>query len=429
MMSASPSDPAPRPQEHRLPFRAPVRAWALSEWALVPLRLFLGVTFLYAGLQKLANPNFFKPRSPISIQAQLLAATHTSPIHVVLQHLLGAAKPIGLVIAFGEIAVGVGTLLGLWTRIAALGGLLLSLSLFLTVSYHSSPYFTGADIVFFFAWLPLLIAGGGTRLSLDAWIANRVARKSGRSSPELVPIPFATVQAICGNFDEGSCRARGGAPCDAAVCPVLLGGRAPLVTRGAVDDIDRRVLIFGGLTAAAAGAGVLLLGGAAADTGQLIGDAPKPTSPRVLTVPSTTATTTTTPVTIATTTTTTTPHTTTTPTTTTPPTTTTAPKHAGSLIGNASEVPDNSSAIFTIPSNNDPGIVIHTAAGPFVAYNAVCPHMGCTVGYSTATEIIVCPCHGSEFQVSDGDVVQGPATRGLTKLNIVEGSNGNLYLE
>jgi thiosulfate dehydrogenase (quinone) large subunit len=428
MMSASPSDPAPRPQEHRLPFRAPVRAWALSEWALVPLRLFLGVTFLYAGLQKLANPNFFKPRSPISIQAQLLAATHTSPIHVVLQHLLGAAKPIGLVIAFGEIAVGVGTLLGLWTRIAALGGLLLSLSLFLTVSYHSSPYFTGADIVFFFAWLPLLIAGGGTRLSLDAWIANRVARKSGRSSPELVPIPFATVQAICGNFDEGSCRARGGAPCDAAVCPVLLGGRAPLVTRGAVDDIDRRVLIFGGLTAAAAGAGVLLLGGAAADTGQLIGDAPKPTSPRVLTVPSTTATTTATPVTIATTTTTT-PHTTTTPTTTTPPTTTTAPKHAGSLIGNASEVPDNSSAIFTIPSNNDPGIVIHTAAGPFVAYNAVCPHMGCTVGYSTATEIIVCPCHGSEFQVSDGDVVQGPATRGLTKLNIVEGSNGNLYLE
>jgi thiosulfate dehydrogenase [quinone] large subunit len=55
--------------------------------------------------------------------------------------------------------------------------------------------------------------------------------------------------------------------------------------------------------------------------------------------------------------------------------------------------------------------------------------MGCTVGYSTATEIIVCPCHGSEFQVSSGDVIQGPATRGLTKLNIVEGSNGNLYLE
>jgi thiosulfate dehydrogenase (quinone) large subunit len=433
-MSASSSNPAPRPTERRLPFHAPVRAWALSEWALVPLRLFLGVTFLFAGLQKLANPNFFNAKSPISIQAQLLGATHTSPIHPLLSHLLGAAKPIGIVIAFGEVAVGLGTLLGLWTRLAALGGLLLSLSLFLTVSFHSSPYFTGADIVFFFAWMPMVIAGGGTRLSLDAWIANRLAKKTGRTSPELVPIPFATVQAICGNYVEGDCSARGGAPCDAALCPVLLGGRAPLVTRGAVDDIDRRVLIFGGLTAAAAGAGVLLLGGAVADTGQLIGDAPKPKSPRVLTPPTTTTsppTTTTTPVTIATTTTTTTPDTAPSTTTTTEPpaTTTTAPTHAGSLIGNANEVPDNSAAVFTIPSNNDPGIVVHTAAGPFVAYNAVCPHMGCTVGYSAATEIIVCPCHGSEFQVSDGDVIQGPATRGLTKLNIVEGSNGNLYLE
>ena len=431
MMSATPPNPAPRRRERRLPFGAPVRAWALSEWALVPLRLFIGATFLYAGLEKLANPNFFNAKSPISIQAQLLAATHTSPIHALLAHLQGGAKPIGLVIAFGEVAVGVGTLLGLWTRVAAVGGLLLSLSLFLTVSFHSSPYFTGADIVFLFAWMPFVIAGGGTRLSLDAWIAKRLAKKSGRSSPELVPIAFATVQAICGNYDEGACSARGGAPCDAAVCPVLLGGRAPLVTRGAVDEIDRRVLIFGGLTAAAAGAGVLLLGGAVADTGQLIGDAPKPKSARVLSVPSTTTTTTTTPVVISTTTTTTTPHaTTTTPTNTTPPTTTTTvPKHAGTLIGSSSEVPDNSSAVFTIPSNNDPGIVIHTAAGPFVAYNAVCPHMGCTVGYSTATEIIVCPCHGSEFQLSNGDVIQGPATRGLTKLNIVEGSNGNLYLE
>src|ERR1035441_6358681 len=48
------------------PFRPPVRAWELSEWALLPLRLFLGVTFTFAGLQKLANPNFFDSKSPIS---------------------------------------------------------------------------------------------------------------------------------------------------------------------------------------------------------------------------------------------------------------------------------------------------------------------------------------------------------------------------
>jgi thiosulfate dehydrogenase (quinone) large subunit len=393
-MSSPSPNPSPSRRERRLPFHAPVRAWALSEWALVPLRAFIGVTFLYAGLQKLANPNFFNPKSLISIQSQLIAAAHTSPIHVVLTHLESVAKPIGLVIAFGEVAVGLGTLLGLWTRVAAFCGLLLSLGLFLTVSFHASPYFTGADIVFLFAWIPLIIAGGGTRLSLDAWIANRLARKAGRPLPELVAIPFATVQAICGNYVEGACSARGGLDCDAAVCPVLLGGRAPLVTRGSIDEVDRRSLIMGGTIAAAAGVTVLLLGGAVADTGQLIGDAPKPKSTRELSLSKSTTS-----------------------------------GEIGSLLGSSSQIPDNSAAAFTIPANDDPGIVIHTVSGEFVAYNAVCPHMGCTVGYSAASKIIVCPCHGSEFEVSNGDVIQGPATRGLTKLKIVEESNGNLYLE
>ena len=73
--------------------------------------------------------------------------------------------------------------------------------------------------------------------------------------------------------------------------------------------------------------------------------------------------------------------------------------------------------------------MIHTVAGEFVAYNAVCPHMGCTVGYSSTNKIIVCPCHGSEFEVSNGDVIVGPAPHGLTKLKVVEGTNGNLYLQ
>ncbi len=402
-----------RGPERRLPFNAPVRAWSLSEWALVPLRAFIGATFLYAGLQKLANPNFFKKSSPISIQSQLLAASHTSPIHVILSHLEGIAKPIGLVMAFGEIAVGLGTLVGLWTRIAALAGLVLSLSLFLTVSFHASPYFTGADIVFFFAWIPFIIAGGGTRLSLDAWIQQRVARKAGQPSPELVPIPFSTVQAICGNYVGGLCTARGGLACDSAVCPVLIGGRAPLATRTSLDAIDRRSLIVGATAAATAAATVLIVGGTAADTGALIGDAPKPKTATQFTLSPSKASTTTT----------------TTPPAGSTPTTTPVSVPRGKLLGSVTSMPDNSSAAFTIPSNGEPGLVIHTTTGDFVAYNAVCPHMGCTVGYSSASKIIICPCHGSEFEVSNGDVIVGPAPHGLTKLVVEEGSNGNLYLQ
>jgi thiosulfate dehydrogenase [quinone] large subunit len=144
----------------------------------------------------------------------------------------------------------------------------------------------------------------------------------------------------------------------------------------------------------------------------LIHDAPAPKSTTQFTLaPTDTSTTTTTP-----------PSGTT-------PTTTPVATPKGRLLGSVASMPDNSSAAFTIPSNGEPGLVIHTVTGDFVAYNAVCPHMGCTVGYSSASKIIICPCHGSEFEVSNGDVIVGPAPHGLLKLKIDEGPNGNLYLQ
>ncbi|HEV3188471.1 MAG TPA: Rieske 2Fe-2S domain-containing protein [Acidimicrobiales bacterium] len=393
--------------------RPPVGAKALSAWSLLPLRLFLGATFTYAGLQKLANPNFFDAKSPISIQSQLIAAARTSPIHALLSHLGSVAVPVGVIIALGELAIGLGTLVGLFTRVAAAAGLLLSLSLFLTVSFHASPFFTGADIVFLFAWIPFIVAGGGSQLSMDAWIKERVAKEHQRPSPLLVPVAFATVQRLCGNFNKGTCTARGGQPCDAAACPVLLeeGARPP--TPAVAGAADRRAVVLGGALAAAVGTSVVIAGAAAAVAGRLIDAAPKPKGQGTQLAPPTTSPTT--------------------ATTTTAPgasTTTTAPGSAlGQLLGSASQVPKNQAASFTIPSSGDPGIVIHTDAGEFVGYDAVCPHTGCTVGYSNSAKIIVCPCHGSEFQVSNGDVIVGPAPHGLTKLKIVEGANGNLYLQ
>ena len=120
----------------------PPHANAMASWALLPLRAFLGFTFCFAGLQKLTNPNFFNAQSPSSIQAQLIAANRISPLHVLLGHLLQFATPLGIVIALGELAVGIGALLGLWTRIAALGGMALSAMLFLTVM--TAPQIMGA---------------------------------------------------------------------------------------------------------------------------------------------------------------------------------------------------------------------------------------------------------------------------------------------
>ena len=81
----------------------------------------------------------------------------------------------GYAIAIGELAVGIGTLFGLFGRLAALGGALISLSLWLTVSWQTTPYYYGNDLAYLMAWLPLVLAGA-PGFSLDALLAGRRRR-------------------------------------------------------------------------------------------------------------------------------------------------------------------------------------------------------------------------------------------------------------
>ena len=397
----------------------PPRALALAGWALLPLRAFLGFTFCFAGLQKLANPNFFNAADPAGIRAQLIAAERVSPLPL-LGHLLRFSTPLGLVIALAEVAVGLGTLLGLWTRLAAAGGALLSLMLFLTVSFHSSPYYTGADIVFVFAWLPLILAGSGGVLSVDGWIARRSDARAGRGRGDLVAVPFSVIQQVCGHYDHDRCDARGGAPCAVAPCPFLRTGAAPGGgPAGAVGPADdgRRRLVTTGAAVAVVGVVGLAMAGLAAAVGRAVGGAPRLAS-GTASLPGAAATTTPTTARSAT-------ATTTTAAPSGPATTLATPP--GTVIGPARDVPVGGAASFQDPRTGDPALALQLTKGQFVAYDAICPHAGCTVGYSAGAKLLVCPCHGSEFEPATGAVIQGPATRGLTTIQIAEGPDGQLY--
>jgi uncharacterized membrane protein YphA (DoxX/SURF4 family) len=128
------------------------RQVALPSWVLLPLRLFLGVTFVYAGLQKLTDPHYFRPSAPGYIGRQITGFAHDSPIggfllHVAVPH----ATMFGALVAYGELALGLATLAGFLMRLAACAGLLLSLIFFLSASWRVYPYFYGADIVFVLA--------------------------------------------------------------------------------------------------------------------------------------------------------------------------------------------------------------------------------------------------------------------------------------
>jgi len=77
-------------------------------------------------------------------------------------------------------------------------------------------------------------------------------------------------------------------------------------------------------------------------------------------------------------------------------------------LASVSEIPVGSGKIFTGPRV----VVTQPSAGEFKAFSAVCTHMGCIVS-QISDGTIDCPCHGSQYSITTGDVVAGPAPRPL----------------
>lgn len=66
-------------------------------------------------------------------------------------------------------------------------------------------------------------------------------------------------------------------------------------------------------------------------------------------------------------------------------------------------------------------VVTQPASGEFKAFTSVCTHQGCTV--AEVVQTINCTCHGSKFSITDGSVVNGPATAPLASKNVT--ANGD----
>src|SRR5215216_6850135 len=73
----------------------------------------------------------------------------------------------------------------------------------------------------------------------------------------------------------------------------------------------------------------------------------------------------------------------------------------------------------------DTKIAVANVGGTFYAFGDTCTHMQCSLAGGDLEETtVICPCHGSEFDVTNGEVLRGPAREPVeTYETQVEGDN------
>ncbi len=245
----------------------------------------------------------------------------------------------GVAIALIEIAIGVGTLLGVASLTAAIGGFVVSLTLLLSATWHVHPYFLGSDSIYAVAWLALL-----------AGIVEMERARTGR----------------------------------------MVG---PLEV---IDHVDRRQFlrgaVVGGLTLVIATASKAF-SGPSVDT---LASAPQPrTTPTGPTGPSTPST----------------------------GGTGDAPSVPGRTITTLDQLPIGEAIGFTAPAVGA-AVLVRLGADEVVAYSRTCTHAGCLVGYDSSNRILVCPCHGAEFDPAHGaEAIAGPTSTALPAVDVVVDPN------
>jgi thiosulfate dehydrogenase [quinone] large subunit len=346
-----------------------MRRATVAAWALLPLRAFLGFTFVYAGLDKILDPGFFDPENAASIQAQFVIFERASPLAPLVHLAEPLAVPLGILIALGEIGAGLGVLTGLAYRVAALGGAAISLLFFLTASWATHPFYFGNDLPYIFGWLTLGLAGHG------GLYVVRLARGGTEEESDADPTRRGLIQV--------------GA---LALATVVVGGGAALLrfirNEPAATDLGTGPTSAPSIfRSSAPSASPAESARASAEASATASDAPS-----------------------------------------------TAP---GIAIAKAADVRSAGARRFTVPITapaplpaGDPAVVVALPDGTFAAYDALCTHEGCRVGYDKLSATLICPCHDAQFDPADhAAVLGGPAPTPLLELPlVVNAADGTIAL-
>ncbi|HEY1279808.1 MAG TPA: ubiquinol-cytochrome c reductase iron-sulfur subunit [Acidimicrobiales bacterium] len=90
-------------------------------------------------------------------------------------------------------------------------------------------------------------------------------------------------------------------------------------------------------------------------------------------------------------------------------------------------VPVGDTYLFRYPTEADPAILLRVDEREVVAFSQQCTHLGCVVYYQANESRWHCPCHEGNFATLTGDVISGPPTRPLGRIDVEVRDDGNVW--
>jgi len=228
-MQRTPLQQTPRrPDPYRPASRvmAPVSfetSWREMPWSLRILRAFLGVTFLYAGLQKFLDPGFLHAGSPTYIGTQLEGFARSTPAAPLMRVLEHVPWLVGVCVAVTELAVGIAVLAGIGLITASVIGLSINVVLWLSATWHVHPYFLGSDSIYAVAWLALIVGSWQVAMLRGSLVAGLAIALGGIASAVAGPPSAASSGiAVAGGSDRAA-----RTPTRTATTPPATGSPSP----------------------------------------------------------------------------------------------------------------------------------------------------------------------------------------------------------
>jgi nitrite reductase/ring-hydroxylating ferredoxin subunit len=94
-------------------------------------------------------------------------------------------------------------------------------------------------------------------------------------------------------------------------------------------------------------------------------------------------------------------------------------------VGRADDVPVGEARAFTV---DDKVVAVARTSEGWHAFDDTCTHQMCSLAEGEIDDdVVVCPCHGSEFAIATGEVMNGPADESIETYE-VRVENGELQI-